>query len=249
MLNNFSLYKLPIIFLLVILFPLIQNQWQNLYLFDQSNFSFYKILFSLSGLLFPTIVCLNSFNKFTHYNFSSKSLKNKFVIKGIFLLLFVLLFLIIFTKVLIDYILINIDFVFQIFFNFNNNLNLEFDKIFIFMFTISILLIVKKTNKFLKKIILLNFFICSLFIWFLQTNKLFKVDNFLINNYLNTDNLYLINIAFICLLEIMFYFWSYISNTTNLSDWVVPIPNFSIFLPIYRIISFYLLILIYYLIL
>ena len=163
------------------------------------------------------------------------------------MLLFVLLFLIIFTKILIDYILINIDFVSQIFFNFNNNLNLELDKIFIFMFTISILLIVKKTNKLLKKIILLNFFICSLFIWFLQTNKLFKIDNFLINNYLNTDNLYLINIAFICLLEIMFYLWSYISNTTNLSDWVVPI-QISLFSSIYKIICFYLLILTYYLI-
>ena len=45
------------------------------------------------------------------------------------------------------------------------------------------------------------------------------------------------------------WLWSKgISNKSNLSDWVVPGPNLTLFTPIYKIIIFYALIFIYYLI-
>ena len=70
MIIKFSLLRLSIIILLVILFPLVQKQWLNLYLFDINNLSIYKILYYLSGLFVPILVIINSLNKFTYYKFN-----------------------------------------------------------------------------------------------------------------------------------------------------------------------------------
>ena len=67
---KFSLLRLSIIILLVILFPLVQKQWLNLYLFDINNLSIYKLLYYLSGLFVPVLVIINSLNKFTYYQFN-----------------------------------------------------------------------------------------------------------------------------------------------------------------------------------
>jgi hypothetical protein len=80
---KFSLYRLSIIILLVILFPLVQKQWLNLYLFDINNLSIYKLLYYLSGLIVPILVIINSLNKFTYYKFNShKKIYNKLDISG-----------------------------------------------------------------------------------------------------------------------------------------------------------------------
>ena len=248
MLNNFSLYRFSIIILLVIFFPLFQNQWQNLHMFDESKFTFAKLLFYLSGIVFPFIVYYNSLNIFTFYKFDSDKYNKKFDINGKILLLFLILILVLFSKLIYNYFLINIDFLFQIFFKYNDKLTFELDIEIISIFIISILLIIKKTNILLKKFILANFLASSLFIWSLNINKTLTTSELLINKFFDFENLNLINIIFIVLLEIMFYFWTYISNKNNLSNWVVPCPNFNFLIPIYKIIIFYALILIYYLI-
>ena len=74
--------RLTIFVLLVILFPLVQNQWLNLYLFDINNFTIYKLLYYLSGLIFPILVFKNSLNKFTYYKFLNNKIKNYHRISG-----------------------------------------------------------------------------------------------------------------------------------------------------------------------
>ena len=211
MINNFSLYRLFNILLLVIFFPLVQNQWQNLYLFGQTNFSFYQFLYSLSGAVFPIIVCFNSINIFANYKFSSENINKKFLIDGKFLLFLVLICLLGLSILISNQFFINIDFILQIFFNHTDTLRLDVDKQIMFIFVFSILLTIKKTILIVKRFILTNFFICSLFIWYLQINKSLLDSKFLINNFSNVQNLNIINVCFVFLIELLFYFWSYLS--------------------------------------
>ena len=129
------------------------------------------------------------------------------------------------------------------------HIGLDVDKQIMFIFVFSILLTIKKTILIVKRFILTNFFICSLFIWYLQINKSLLDSKFLINNFSNVQNLNIINVCFVFLIELLFYFWSYLSFKNNLSDWVVPLPNSKDFKCFYKIVIFYFLILIYYLIL
>ena len=80
MIIKFSLLRLSIIISLVILFPLVQKQWLNLYLFDINNLSIYKLLYYLSGLIVPILVIINSLNNFTYYKFNFyKKNNNNFI--------------------------------------------------------------------------------------------------------------------------------------------------------------------------
>ena len=215
---------------------------------DESKFTFAEFLFYLSGMFFPFIVYINSLNMFTYYKFDSDKYNKNFVINGKILLLVVIIILFLYSKLIYNYFLINIDFLNQIFLKYTDELNINFDIEIISIFIISILLIIKKTNILIKKIILFNFLVSSVFIWSLNINKTLVTNQLIINKFFDIENLNLINIVLIVLLEIMFYFWTYISNKSNLSDWVVPGPNLTLFTPIYKIIIFYALIFIYYLI-
>ena len=247
MLFKFSFFRIFIIFLLVILFPLVQNQWLNLYLFDINNFSIYKLLYYLSGLICPIFVCLISLNSFTYYKFINEKIKNSSVLSG--KLLFITTFIVLFSlsSIISSYIFTNINLFLNAFIKTNNDI-IQFynDKNLFLILLISILLIFKRGKLFIKKTILINFFIFSIIIWFSKVNNIFLINQFPFNNILIFENINYINVLYLLIFELFYYIWSYISFGSFLSDWQVPIPSKKQILDVINIIFFYLLILIYY---
>ena len=246
MIIKYRLVRLFINFLLVILFPLIQKQWLNLYLFDINNFTIYKLLYYLSGLICPSLVIINSLNRFTYYKFNNKKINHKFDISGRLLFFIVFTVLLILSIIISSYFIINLRLFFNIFFSDNKFLiNFDINKQILFVVIISILLLFKNIKLFIKKIIFINYLIISIIIWYSDINNLVLNDGFLIN-ILKFENLNFINLLFLLSIEIFYYLWSYISNSTYLSDWSVPRFNKSDAASILNIIFFYLLIFIYY---
>ena len=174
MIINFSILRLSIIILLVILFPLIQNQWLNLYLFNINNFTIYKVLYYLSGLIVPILVSINSLNNFTYYKFNNNNNNNNNNISGKLLLLITAIILITLSTLISRYIIINFK-IFLNFFNSNNEYLVQFDidKQILFVMIFSIFLIFRKTKFIIKKIILANFFLFSIITWYSQVNNSF----------------------------------------------------------------------------
>tara|TARA_A100000164_G_scaffold247436_1_gene220175 strand:+ start:55 stop:810 length:756 start_codon:yes stop_codon:yes gene_type:complete len=243
---KFSLIRLSIIFLLVILFPLVQNQWLNLYLFNINNFTIYKVLYYLSGIIVPILVIINSLNDFTYYKFNYYKKNKKNYISGKLLLLLTAIILTLLSILISQYIFIN----FKIFLNFffsNNEYLVQFDidKQILFVIVFSTLLIIQKTKFIIKKIILANFLIFSITTWYSQINNSFFIDG--IPSYIfKFGNINFINIAFLLAIETVFYVWSYISYSSNLSDWKVPIPSENDVSTIFNIVMIYLSIFLYY---
>ena len=247
MIIKFSLLRLTIIVLLVILFPLVQNQWLNLYLFDINNFTIYKLLYYLSGLICPILVFKNSLNKFTYYKFLNNKLKNYHRISGKSLFLITLGILLLLSFLIFNYIFINFNIFSNLFISDNKYLYyFDFYKQIIFAFIISILLIFKKSKLFIKKITLINFFIFSCFIWYIEINNIQITDLFENVNFFKFETINFLNILFLLFIEILYYFWSYLSNSTYLSDWRLPVLYKSEITPIFKIIIFYLFIILYY---
>ena len=247
MIIKFSLLRLSIITLLLILFPLVQKQWLNLYLFDINNLSIYKLLYYLSGLIVPILVIINSLDKFTYYkfNFHNKN-NNNFDISGKFLFLITLVILSILSILISNYIFINLKIILNLLISNNEYLvQFDIDKKILFVIIISIFLIFKKTKFLLKKITLINFFIFSIINWYSQINNssLNDVIPFYIFKF---GNINFVNIVFLLAIETMFYLWSYISYNSYLSDWNVPKPHMKEITPILNIIMFYLLVILYY---
>ena len=246
MIIKFSLVRLSIIFLLVILFPLVQNQWLNLYLFNSNNFTIYKFLYYLSGLIVPILVIINSLKNFTFYKFNYHN-KNSINYNSGKLLLVVTTIILSLLSILISrYILIN----FKIFLNFfisNNEYLFQFDigKQILFVIIFSTFLIFKKTKIIIKKIILTNFFLFSIITWYSQVNNSFSIDLDAFY-FFKFGNIYYINIAFLLAIEIVFYLWSYISYKSYLSDWNLPKPSENDLSPILNIVMVYLSIFLYY---
>ena len=247
MIIKFSLLRLSIITLLLILFPLVQKQWLNLYLFDINNLSIYKLLYYLSGLIVPILVIINSLDKFTYYKFNfHKKNNNNFDISGKFLFLITLVILSILSILISNYIFINLKIILNLLISNNEYLvQFDIDKKILFVVIISILLIFKKTKFLLKKITLINFFIFSIINWYSQINNssLNDVIPFYIFKF---GNINFVNIVFLLAIETMFYLWSYISYNSYLSDWNVPKPHMKEITPILNIIMFYLLVILYY---
>ena len=244
MIIRFSLPRLSIVFSLVIILPLLQNQWHNLSQFENTTLSFYRFLYYLSGLICPLLVCLNSINKFTHYKFDKKSGKN--TITGKFLLIITLILLLTLSILISNYIYFNFELFYKILINNKHLFTFDFNKIIFFILTISILLIFKITRSFLKKLILINFFMISIFIWYSQINNLLIEENLLLTKFWNIENINYINILFLLVIESFYYLWSYISYNSNLSDWIVVNPSKRDLANIIKIIIFYLFIFIYY---
>ena len=247
MIIKFSLLRLFIIILLVIIFPLVQKQWLNLYLFDINNLSIYKLLYYLSGLFVPILVIINSLNKFTYYKFNFLNKHNyKYDISGKSLFLITLVTLSLISILISRYIFINFK-IFSNLFMSNNEYLVQFDtdKQILFVVIISILLLFEKTKFIIKKITLTNFFIISIISWYSQINNfsLKEVIPFYISKF---GNINFLNIVFLLAIEIMFYLWSYISHNSYLSDWNVPKPYAKEAKPIIYILLFYLLIILYY---
>ena len=244
MIINFSLLRLSIIFLLVTLLPLVQKQWLNLYLFDINNFTIYKVLYYLSGLIVPLLVTISSLNKFTYYKYNYLY-KNNYI-SGKLLLLVTLTISTLLSILISNYIIVNFKLFYDVFIS-NNQYITQFDieKQILFVLIIALFLIFKRTKYLIKKIILLNYFIFSIFIWYSQINNynLIEVIPFYIIKF---GNINFLNITFLLAIEIVFYLWSYISYSSYLSDWSVPKPYKKEITPVFNIFMFYLLIILYY---
>lgn len=247
MIIKISFTRLFIIFSLVIILPLVQNQWLNLSLFEINNFSFYKFLYYLSGLICPLLICKNSINNFTYYKFNSNNRKS--TIRGKSLLIISSIFLITLSILISNYFYFNFELLFKLIVNNKYIFIIDFYKNSFFILFISIFLISRVTRIFLKKFLLLNFFMISLFIWFIQINNIVIDKTYPFANYLNIDNLNFINVLFLLIIELFYYLWSYISYESNLSDWIVPKIKMVDFTNLLNIIIFYLCVMVYYLIL
>ena len=249
MIINFSYKGLIVLISFVFLFPIIQKQWFNLYLFNINNFSLYYILYYISGIVCPLIVIANSLKNLTYYNFKKVKLDVNKVIKGKILLILILVTLTPLSLLIINYFYINLDLIFKVFLKKDFHLhinNLQNFYLFLFIF---ILLIFNKTRYFIKKFILLNYLFVTFIIWNMHVNNISVSHKLRINGYLNIENSNVINITFLLLIEIIYYFWSFISYKNNLSDWAVPFPLKKNLYSFIKIIVSYLFIIIYYLIL
>lgn len=243
MISNFTLIRLIVIISFVLIFPFVQKQWLNLFLFNINSSSFYLILFYLSGIICPAIVSFISINNFTYYDFNCNN--NNRRIYGKRLLISVLFTLTSLSFLITNFFNTNLHFFFNTFFDksFFYNPNLIY-KAYLILF-ISLLLILKNTRVFVKNLILANFSFMSLIIWHVQFNNLLDNDKliFINNSYLEYNY---INVLFLLTIEIIYYIWSLLSYKNNLSDWSVTIPLKSNFLSISKIIIFYSFIFVYY---
>jgi len=63
--------NLFITFSLLLIVPLVQKQWFNLYSLNINDISVYFILYYLSGAICPSLVYINSLKNNTDYTFTS----------------------------------------------------------------------------------------------------------------------------------------------------------------------------------
>ena len=242
--NNTTKLLVTLSFLLIL--PFVQKQWFNLYSLNINDISFYLILYYLSGAICPSLVYINSLKNNTFYNFTKVESNSIKIIKGKRLLFLVALNLIFLSYFIADYIYINFDILSNLFLEGINVPKLDLLQLSFFIFLISIFLIFKKSRFLLKKIILVNFILISLYLWHLQINNISVDDKFHIYRYFGLNDLNLINLFILVFIEISFYTWSLISYKNNLSDWIVPKPQKGEVIPILNIIIFYFFIIIYY---
>ena len=222
-----------------------QDQWLNIFLLNEIEFSYYQILYYLSGFLFPVLAIYNSLNNLSDYKFNN----NKYQSRKIKYISYVVIFTILTLSLLIlKYFLFTIKYL-----NPEIDISIYFDyKLEILtLLLIIIFLFIDKTKRIIKKLFLINFFIISFFNWTIYFLNLLEIEilidkNIYNNSYFDFKNLNILNIIYLFIFEIFFYFWSFITNQNNLSDWSIPYPSRSDFRPIYKIIIFYLGILIYY---
>jgi hypothetical protein len=224
----------------------VQKQWFNLYSLNINDISFYSILYYLSGAICPSLVCFNSFKNYTYYNFNKNDIHSKNIINGRRLLFLVAINLIFLSYFIADYLYINFDLIFNLFLEGFNLQKPDILHLGFFIFLISILLIFKKSRFLLKKIILINFILISLYLWHLQINNINIDDQFYIFRYFGLNDLNLINIFILLAIEISFFTWSFLSYKTNLSDWIVQKPQKGDLIPILNMFIFYFFIIIYY---
>ena len=230
----------------LLILPFVQKQWFNLYSLNINDISFYSILYYLSGAICPSLVYINSLKNYTYYDFTNDKIHSIKIIKGKRLLLLVATNLIFLSYLIADYIYINFDLLFNLFIEGINLPKPNIQQLSFLIFLISILLIFKKSRFLLKKIILVNFILISLYLWHLQINNISVDDQFHIYRYFGLNDLNLINLFILVSIEISFYTWSFLSYKTNLSDWIVRKPQKGDILPILNMFIFYFFIIIYY---
>jgi len=116
-----------------------------------------------------------------------------------------------------------------------------------------ILLLINKTKRIIKRLLLFNYFIICFVNWSTYFFKLQGIDIFINKystniSYYEFNNINLLNILYLFVFEIFYYLWSFITYQNNLSDWSLSYPERADFVPISKITIFYLGVLIYYLI-
>ena len=227
------------------MFPIVQDQWLNILLLNEFEFSYYSILYYLSGFLFPTLIINNSLNNFAGYKFNSDKYPRKKIKFISYLVTFNILIL---SLLIIRYFTFSIKYIIPQF-DFNIYFDIRF-KIFLLLI-VSIFLLIKKTRSIIKKLFLLNFFIICFVNWTIYFFNLQGIEIFINkyisnNSYYEFNNLNIVNIFYLLIFEIIFYFWSFITNENNLSDWSINYPKKLDIIPISKIIIYYLGALIYY---
>ena len=242
--NNTTKLLVTLSFILIL--PFVQKQWFNLYSLNINDISFYSILYYLSGAICTSLVCIISLKNYTHYKFTRDKTHIIKIIKGKRLLFFVSINLIFLSYLIADYIYINFDLIINLFLEGINIPKPDIPQLIFFIFLISILLIFKKSMFLLKKIILVNFILISLYLWHLQINNISVDNQFHIYRYFGLNDLNLINLFILVAIEISFFTWSFLSYKTNLSDWIVSKPQRGDYLPILNMFIFYFFIIIYY---
>ena len=242
--NNTTKLLVTLSFLLIL--PFVQKQWFNLYSLNINDISFYSILYYLSGAICPCLVYVNSLKNYTYYNFNKDKTNSVKVIKGKRLLFLVAINLIFLSYFITDYLYVNFDLIFNLFFERINVPKPDIPQFSFFIFLFSILLIFKKSRFLLKKIILVNFILISLYLWHLQINNISVDDQFHIYRHFGLNDLNLINLFILVAIEISFFTWSFLSYKTNLSDWIVTKPQKGDLIPILNMFIFYFFIVIYY---
>ena len=242
--NNTTKLLVTLSFLLIL--PFVQKQWFNLYLFNINNISFYSILYYLSGAICPSLVCLNSLKNYTYYDFNKNKIYSENIISGKRLFVLVAINLIFLSYFIADYIYINFNLTFNLFFEGKNLSKPDIIQFSFFIFMITIFLIFKKSRFLLKKLILVNFILISLYLWHLQINNISVDDQFHIYRYFGLNDLNLINLFILVAIEISFFTWSFLSYKTNLSDWIVRKPQKGELISILNMFIFYFFIVIYY---
>jgi len=242
--NNTTNLLVTLLFLLIL--PFVQKQWFNLYSLNINDISFYSILYYLSGAICPSLVSLNSLKNYTYYKFNNYKIHSIKIIKGHKLLFLVTINIIFLSYLIADHIYINIDLICNLFLEGINLPKPDISQLSFFIFLISILLIFRKSRVLLKKIILVNFILISLYLWHIQINNISVEDQFHIYRYFGLNDLNLINVFILVAIEISFYTWSYISYKSNLSDWIVPKPQKENIIPFLNILIFYFFIIFYY---
>ena len=231
-------------FLLIL--PFVQKQWFNLYSFNINDFSFYSILYYLSGTICPILICLNSLNNFTYYKFNINKIYSKKSINGKSLFFLVAINLIFLSYLTIDYIYLNFYLISNLFLEKFNLKQPDIFQLVLLILFIVILLIFKKSRFLFKKLILGNFVLISFCIWYLQINNFYIDDELHIYKYFGLNNLNLINVLILVAVEVSYFTWSLLSYKSNLSDWDVCIPQKGDFTPLFNICIFYFFIVIYY---
>ena len=204
------------------------------------------LLYYLSGLIFPIIIFITSLNNFTVYKFSKDKTKRHNDINGKSLFIISFLSLVILSSLIYFYILINYKIIHNLI-DLNNEylIDIDFYKYIFFVVLIIILLLFRKIRFYIKKILLINFLSISFIFWYLKVNNTLISDTYL-TKFFKFDNIDFSNIFFLLSIELVYYLWSYISSGSYLSDWSVPLPNKADLSPIFSIIFFYLMIILYY---
>ena len=149
-------------------------------------------------------MCLNSLKNYTYYKFNKDKFVSIKVIKGKRLLLIVAINLIFLSFLIADYIYINFDLIINLFLEGINVPKPDIPQLCFFIFLISILLIFKKSRFLLKKIILVNFILISLYLWHFQIINMSVDDQFHIYRYFGLNDLNLINLFILVAIEISF---------------------------------------------
>ena len=222
-----------------------QDQWLNLLLLNEFEFSYYLILYFLSGFLFPIYVINYSLVNFLDY----KLYPNKYQSKKLKFIGFNIIFILLILSILIiRYLIFSINYIIP-----QIDINIYFDirlKIFCLLI-ITILLLIKRTKRMIKKLFLINFFIISFINWSIYILNLQGIEIYINkfisdNSYYQFNNLNILNISYLFIFEIFYYLWSFLTYDNNLSDWSINYPNRSDFIAISKITIFYLGVIIFY---
>ena len=229
------------------MFPIVQDQWLNIFLLNKFDFSFYPILYFISGLLFPILVVTNSLRNFNDYEFDNNKLKRKQIKYISYPIIFIVLIL---SLLIVNYFLFTLKYILP---QVDSSIYFEIKLQVLLSLTVVILLLLNKTKRVLKNIFLINFFIISFVNWSIYFINLVGVDIYIFKNIytlnlFNFKNINLINIIYLLIFDIFYYLCSYVTYKNNLSDWCIQYPTKKDYSPILKIIIFYLGILIYYII-